>query len=54
MHAARAEWELTWEAHKYRARQHVHRLYLGGANAPDAPWCDAMGAVSSVSSHLGL
>jgi hypothetical protein len=29
---------LTWEAHKYRAKQHVLRVYLTGANSPFAPW----------------
>lgn len=29
---------LTWEAHKYRAKQHVMRVYLTGSNSPFAPW----------------
>eukprot|EP00962_Isochrysis_galbana_P002900 scaffold800_cov111-Isochrysis_galbana.AAC.9 len=28
----------TWQAHKYRAKQHVLRVYLTGANSPFAPW----------------
>ena len=29
---------MLWEKHKYKSKQHVHRLYLAGSNAATQPW----------------